>query len=231
MQGEVTTFRYAAAQYLWFWVKFDRCVVDDFERNGVTCETLDKLFREYKVSRTIPGRGRERLQPFVDMLNRQRNVPITNKNVAEVVHVASRRMVDHYRRTCLSAVSKAYWMMCRHPVAIYDSLARAGLAKDGLRAGEGDYTSYHRSWVDFFGRPETQRAVENACGWLPTSHYAQSLVDRKAATQQEINTWVRADWFHNRIVDQRLVIRGNPAGEDLVHPADEARLLGPGEQR
>lgn len=114
-------------------------------------------------------------------------------------------------------------------MVIYDSYGLKGLRRSGYRIRDGDYRTYHARWMEFFVGEEIQDQIRDACDWLPNSHYAAALIDKGVSTGPEIAAWANEEWFRNRVLDQRLVIRGNPAGEDAVHPADHARLIGPGE--
>ena len=221
-------FKYAAAYYLWFWLTVDMELVRDINEHHFTTGSLDTLFKKYRVHRTFKGSGPERLNHCAAILNEPEKKPELQDDMIMAVQSLTRRVAKIYEKNCLSAVSKALWMRWQHPVIIYDGNALRGLKLFGFRESLTDYCSYYHKWIDFFNRTTTQAEVDAACAWLPTSHYARSIIDKKGATQDQIDGWVKTDWFRNRIVDIRLWIRGTAAG-DAVSPADLARLLGPGE--
>lgn len=132
------------------------------------------------------------------MLNRYRKTKVSRKNVPIIIENELRNMRKAYGgKTFLSALTKAFWMMKRHPVVIYDSNARKGLWRYGLLPGYKDYSVYFDSWFKFFERDETRRGLDDALAWL-----AKNSV--KKISLQELNS----DWFRNRVTDMRLFYVG-----------------------
>lgn len=216
-------FRYYAAYYLWWWLKIDRAFVEDFDQHGVTPQRLHDLLKKYLAIRTVSGEGIGRLQYFANALNQQHARMNQVNDAANLVHDLFVNLTAHYHRQFLSAISKAAWMRWRHPIAIYDRRARLALRDLGFNADD-NYRTYHGAWMQFFNNDDTQNGLNDACQWLPNSHYAQSVVVRGGAAQADIDQWVNTDWFRNRIIDMRLFHH-----LDQLHPADKARFLGPGE--
>jgi hypothetical protein len=219
-----TNWQQAAALYLWIWLTIDRFVVNDFEYHGATCETLSWLFGRYGVHRTIPGTGKDRLRKFADRLNRDRNRGPEQTEFGALVSNATSFLEKSVGKRPLSAVSKAYWMMFGHPIAIYDGLTTAGLRALGYKFHLGDYGSYHEAWTRFFNSPGTQTGIDKACKWLPHSKFAREMIGRNAADLKEIDGWTKAAWFRNRVADQALWLFGMP-NTVIDIPSHEFRRL------
>lgn len=72
---------------------------------------------------------------------------MTRENVPGIVDLEIGSMREAYGgRSICSAISKALWMMKRHPVVILDSFARQGLQRLGLRPGHDTYRECFNSW-------------------------------------------------------------------------------------
>jgi phage terminase small subunit len=114
--------------------------------------------------------------------------------------------VEAYKgKTFLSALTKAFWMMKRHPVVIYDSNARRGLRRYGFPSGENNYSIYFDSWFKFFDSAETKRNLDDAVTWLAKkSPYAQDVLKRKSISLKELHELTGSDWFRNRVADMHL---------------------------
>ena len=146
-------------------------------------------------------------------------------NAANLVRDLFRKLTANYDgQQFLSAISKAAWVRWRQSIAIYDGRARLALRDLGFNAPDNDYPAYYHAWMQFFNNNDTQMGLNDACQWLPNSHYAQSVVERGGAARDDIDQWVKTDWFRNRIIDMRLFHH-----HDQLHAADKARFLGPGE--
>ena len=190
----------------------DQLLVQKFSTCEITCEMLRDLFspKQYQVARSIPGRideigPKKKYGSFANMLNSYRNTSFTNENIPEIIERECLNLQREYGgKKLLSAISKAFWMMKQHPVAIYDSKARAGLSRYGLPPGNDSYRIFFRAWADFFERPETQDGIKEAMEWLPKSSQAHDLVEKGKTTSSEIKTFSQSLWFKNRIADMRL---------------------------
>ncbi|MGH7002618.1 MAG: hypothetical protein ACREIP_01595 [Alphaproteobacteria bacterium] len=229
-------FRYCAAYYLWQWLTMDRAFVKIFQQE-VTEKALLDLLSKYEVIRTVPGKGAGRLKEFTKALNSKSAQAIQADEAANLVHDLFCCLRGRYGRQFLSAITKAAWMRWRHPIAIYDKRARRALVKqrkilmeNEFKDPENNYNAYHKLWMAFYDRCDTQNGLNDASGWLSNSHYAQSVVERGGATQEEIAQWVNEDWFRNRIIDMLLFHLGDSDGRVGLHPAEAARFLGPNEQ-
>jgi hypothetical protein len=135
------SWRWCAEDYLKeIWWPQDRQLVRQFS-GKVNCEMLHNLCVLYRVARTVPGYGIEKYHPFVEMLNRYRETVMTKKNVPEIIEQELSKMAQVYGRSFLSAITKAFWMMKQHPIAIYDSYARGGLRRRRLSSSYPSYAS------------------------------------------------------------------------------------------
>jgi hypothetical protein len=221
-QTEQREYRYAAATYLHIWLTFDRRVHDAFHATGPTEEALRTLLTRYFAMRTLRGVKEVGLAPFVAAL-RQSVAGQVNDVVALVRTVNDAISPTYKNRNCISAVSKALWMMRRHPVAIYDSLSRDGLRKFGEAFNDGDYAQFHAAWCNYFNRQHAPDHIASACDWLVHSAFATNLGIHAVATRSELEQWTREPWFRNRVCDFRLMQAGSAPG----HEADLALYLGP----
>ena len=174
--------------------------------------------------------GSERFRFFVDALIRIKS-ECARMNILDPVEIVTRvnsEIIPHYKsdkhRNFVSAASKAAWMLLRHPVAIYDSLACGALRYLKHKFEDGDYEGYYRAWAQY--RSDKDASVEAASKWVASSDYASRLAAHGAATMHDIEAWVRSDWFKNRICDQRLTWLGD---RDALPLADLAALVGPNE--
>jgi hypothetical protein len=207
------SFRSCAEHYLRQWCSYDRGFVRGFSSGPVTCELLSKMCNRYGVARTLPGEAPQKYTKFAEMLNRNRDVQLTRPNVAETIEREFRSMQEAYGKSFLSAITKAFWMMKRHPVAIYDANARRGLQKCDLPPGTNQYRVYFDSWLKFFEDSHTQRALDDALTWLPNSRSARRLLKMKSISEADIMELVASDWFRNRVVDIRLFSMGKERRE------------------
>lgn len=194
------SFRWCARHYIKQWCELDREFFLGFSR-GVTCELLRKMCLKYQVDRTVPGHGLEKYRRFAEMLNGYRNIEITSDTVPRVIEEELKNMHSAYGRPFLSAITKAFWMMKRHPIVIYDSQARRGLRYYGLPPGDGNYRVYFESWWKFFQESETQKGLDNALDWLRTS---KDVPKKYKVPSDEFDDLATSDWFRNRVVDIRL---------------------------
>ncbi len=202
------SFRSCAEHYLRQWCSYDRGFVRGFSSGPVTCELLSKMCYRYEVARTVPGHGPQKYGKFAEMLNRNRDSQMTRQNVAEIIEREFRSMQGAYGKRFLSAITKAFWMMKRHPVAIYDRNARQGLRRFGLPSGENNYLIYFDSWFKFFERPDVQRGLDDALAWLRGSPCALNLQKTQKLSSDELSKLARSEWFRNRITDMRLFSKG-----------------------
>jgi hypothetical protein len=189
----------------------DRQLVCNFSAGEVTCEMLRDLFspNRYQAARSVPGRIAElgvekKYRPFVVMLNAHRDTEMTTRNVPVVIEQALPTITRAYGTPCLSAVSKAFWMMKQHPVVIYDRKARAGLRRSGLLSGENDYGVFFRSWFEFFERRDTQAGLDEALSWLPNSQSANNFLKAKKVPAPDLTNLAVLQWFRNRVTDMKL---------------------------
>lgn len=227
-----TMFRYAAANYLRSWVVIDSVFVDKFN-TALTCDVLAALLREYKAIRNFKNHkkeGSERFQFFVDVLIgiKSEHAPMNALDPVKIVTQINSEIIPRYKsdkhRNFVSAASKTAWMLLRHPVAIYDSLACGALRSLKHKFADGDYDGYYRAWMQY--RSNMDSSIEAASKWVASSDYANRLAAHGAATMQDIEAWARSDWFKNRICDQRLTWLGDG---DALPLADLAALVGPNE--
>ena len=206
----MTSWRQAAEYYLKVWDSDDRHLLPKFSACEVTCEVLHDLCVRYSVARTIPGHVEElglegKYRPFADMLNRYRDAVMTRGNVADIIDREVENMRKPYGGTCLwSAISKAFWMMKRDPVIIYDNFAWEGLRRLGLKPGYNTYREYFNSWFRFFEQEETKAGLDHALEWLPSSPYTQRLLKAGYLDASELSSV----WFRKRVTDMWLCFHG-----------------------
>jgi len=110
------SFRSCAEHYLTQWCEQDRQFVQSFARGRVSCELLGRMCVKYEVARTVPGHGVEKYAKFAGILNSHRKTVFTRENTPEIIETARRNLERAYKANFLSAISKAFWMMKRHPV-------------------------------------------------------------------------------------------------------------------
>lgn len=200
------SFRECAAHYLDQWYRTDQRYVKDFSGGPVEVEQLSKMCRDYKVARTVPGKGDERSREFAEMLERYRNRKLTTENAPEIISKETEKMREVYGngKRFLSAITKAFWMMKGHPVAIYDSNVRRGLRMVGLDPGGGDYCVYYRSWFEYFERKDVKRDVGRALEWLQISPCPRCFMGESILSPTGLRKLVRSERFRNRVVDMHL---------------------------
>jgi hypothetical protein len=202
------SWQWCAEDYLReIWWPQDRKLVRDFS-GAVTCESLHNLCVLYRVARNIPGHGLQKYREFVDMLNGHRNDAMTTENVPNIIEQELSNMNQAYGRSFLSAITKAFWMMKQHPVAIYDSYAWEGLRRRGLAPGYYGYRAYYKAWLSFFERQDTQGGIEDALLWLPQSPFLRSLLENGALAAVEFKSLAGSMMLRNRIADRRLCYEG-----------------------
>jgi|GEM_PF-4428378 len=178
------TWRQCAGYYLKeVWCSYDRPFLPQFSACVVTCDALHDLCVRYRVARTIPGhienlRVEGKYRPFADMLNKYRNTEMTRENVPGIIDREVVNMKEQYGRYFWSAISKAFWMMKRHPVIIYDNFAWWGLQRLGLKPGNNTYREYFDSWFRFFEQNNTKDGLDDALEWLRSSPYTQGLLEK-----------------------------------------------------
>ena len=190
--------------------------------HGPTEVPLGNLLTRYYAIRTLRGVKTIGLTPIVRALKSA----IASRTIDPValVNDVNQRIYSVYAdRNCISAVSKALWMIFRHPIAIYDNRASDGLRAMGRHFKHGDYSIFYESWNNYFNQQSTKEKISLACEWLVQSSFAANLERHGVANSEEIRLWADSDWFRNRVLDFRLM----QAGTDPLHPADVALFLGP----
>lgn len=190
----------------------DKTLVEKF-KSTVTPEILYELFTKYGVIRSflrhVPCDGKERLQPFADMLNRYRNTPLTTANIPEIFEEELASLYKVYGKTLLSAITKAFrFMRPESPVAIYDANAWEGLRQRGLSPGYNGYRTYLNSWFRFFDHEDTKKGLDDALAWLPESPAAERLLNEDKSTQSEIKELASCPLIRYRSADMRLFYEG-----------------------
>lgn len=176
----------------------------------MTAEALHDLFVRYRVARTVPGHVEEigletKYRPFTDILNRYVDVTMTVDSVPGIIDREVENLRVPYSGIRLwSAVSKAFWMMKRHPVVIYDNFAWRGLQKLRLRPGERTYREYFDAWFRFFERRETQVELDSTLEWAVTQPRTRELVRMGCLSFDDVNSL----WFRNRVTDMWLALHG-----------------------
>jgi hypothetical protein len=93
-----------------------------------------------------------------------------------------------------------------------------------LRASQASYGDYYEKWIELFNRDDTQKHLQDACGWLPDSRYAGSLAKSKVLSSSDVNS----NWFKNRVFDMRLFFLGDPKQPLKVGKKELRDVLGPG---
>jgi hypothetical protein len=195
------SFRLCAEHYLKQWCDYDREFFLGFSGGFVTCGLLREMCLKYGVDRTVPGRGPEKYRQFVEMLNRYQNTEMARQDVPKIIEKELLKMREAYGSSFLSAITKAFWMMKRHPVVIYDSKARRGLRHYGLPPGDKDYRVYFDSWFSFFERDDTKHGLNDAMSWLRN---LPNLRKRRKLSKNELEEITGSEWFRNRVADMRL---------------------------
>jgi hypothetical protein len=220
-EPESLKFRFVAARYLESWVRFDRKTILGLSKR-IDPSALKDLFTEYNVRRTIRG-GAVSLDQFVRVVGA---IPNRIRTPAEAVQIVTDAALELQRynkgRGCLSAASKAIWMRSGHPVSILDRLASKGLEELGYSNSRANYKYYHEAWWRFFSKTKTSKYVADAQAWLQQSPYANRLVSCGACSKSDLEQWVLSERFANRVVDQRLVLRGRG---DKIQPYEMARYF------
>jgi hypothetical protein len=195
------SFRLCAEHYLKQWCDYDRMFFLTFSGGPVSCGLLREMCLKYGVDRTVPGLGPEKYKRFAEMLNRYQNTEMTREDVPNIIQKELLNMREAYGLSFLSAITKAFWMMKRHPVAIYDSKARRGLRHHGLPGGDNNSCVYFDSWFIFFERDDTRRGLDDAMAWL--RNLRNPPKERNLSTN-ELDEITRSEWFRNRVADMRL---------------------------
>jgi hypothetical protein len=196
--------RQSAEYYLrYVWESDDQFLLPVFSDCEVTCESLHDLCVRYRVARTVPGHidaiGVEgKYRAFADMLNKYRKTIMTSENVPHIIDLEVEALRSAYGgRGLWSAISKALWMMKKHPVVIYDSYAWKALLKLHLRPGENTYRQYFEAWFRFFERESTMEGLDDALGWLQSLPHTQELLNAGKIGCDDLDSI----WFRNRVVD------------------------------
>jgi hypothetical protein len=206
------SFRQCALHYLKQWCDYDRRFCRGFSSGLITCELLREICLQYGVDRTVPGHGPEKYKEFVEMLNCYRDIQMTRQNVPDIIEEELRNMRRAYGGSFLSAITKAFWMMKRHPVVIYDSNVRGGLQHYRLPSGQNNYRIYYDSWFHFFECDDTQRRLQDATAWIRKSRGASK---KPNISTDELNELAGSEWFRNRVTDIRLFYVGKDKAETL----------------
>jgi hypothetical protein len=212
------SWRWCAENYLHnLWWKMDRQFIQQFS-GVVTCSILDEFCREYRVARTFDGMSIRRYQAFADALNRNtgtifrrsaaaERTLLTRDDVPLIVEAELTALFRAYGQDPLSALTKGLWMMKQHPVVICDSTAKKGMKLAGLNPGYR-YQSYYDAWFEFFERPETQSALDDAVAWVPTCPSAVRLIATQKISAQSLNDFIASPAFRNRVLDRWLTFKG-----------------------
>jgi len=206
------SWRECARYYLTeLWVPVDRPCWLKFA-SEVECEVLHGLAVDYSFVRSISGHigspddkgGYRKYKPLADMLNSHRSTLITRENVAEIIDREVENMRSVYGKRLWSAISKAFWMLKRHPVAIFDGYADKGLRKLGFKPGEKTYRQYFDAWFAFFEQEETIQGLDDAIKWLAGLPETQRLLEQRKMNLSELNSL----WFRSRVADMKLCVYG-----------------------
>jgi hypothetical protein len=149
---------------------------------------------------------KEKYRRFADVLNKYRDVGVTRESVPSIIDREVANLNEQYgdKRYFCSAVFKAFWMMKKHPVVIYDNFAWKELQRLGLKPGYKTYREYFDSWFRFFEQEDTKGGLDDALDWLRSSPYAQGLLEPGDIYASDLDSV----WFRNRITDMRLCFQG-----------------------
>ncbi|MGH9804665.1 MAG: hypothetical protein ACRD4D_05795 [Candidatus Acidiferrales bacterium] len=203
--------------YIGQWFLLDKEFVERFAREGVTTESLARLFKAYGVIRNFPGNSSQRLERLVAPLNLYRGRTLDRAEAPGVVEGVVKLMRQLFRREggFTSAASKVCWMLMRHPIAIYDKRARIGLQRTGMlkRKRGNECADYFQAWQEY--SRSVSGLLSETLAWLPRVGLENGLASEFPPGVGTVSQLVGQPWFADRIVDMRLFMKGGNNGDEL----------------
>lgn len=209
LSNERLIFRSCGVYYLGQWFLLDRDFVEQFRREGVTADSLARLFKAYGVIRNFPASSPQRFEPLAKELNSYRGRILDSAQAPVVVEEVVQLMKGPAGKNCVSAASKACWMIMQHPVAIYDNRARVGLERANMIRGKSGYryADYFEAWHKY--RNNVAELLNETAEWLPIVGVEKNLESDFPPRTESIKQLANQPWFLDRIVDMRLFMEGN----------------------
>jgi len=220
----IQAFKYPSLHYLNQWLSYDskycEALSQDDKNNKLSA--LKNAASFYKVARNLPcecekNKRVARYEPILDILDsidqgQFQDNPVNEilKKILETEELISDQYYKQYnqdnhpkKKKVLSLTTKFLWLKIKQPIIIYDSRARKALETEN---GNLDtYDTYYKKWQEKFEKHQNE--IKEACSKLPALH--EYAVDQELGTEKYIKNVSSESWFHERVFDSYLWIKGN----------------------
>jgi hypothetical protein len=203
------TLHQSAVEYAGFWFKSECACAEALssDDHAVRLQALQRAAGYFRIARNMPkaydvGRGRQRLEPVLDLLDAWRLQPVSTITLPQVVRSLRQEIGAAYGgRDLLSAATKFLWLLHRDTVIIFDSQVR-----DALGSPYGDYDGFLDRWRA--GYAGLSDAIRAACTSLPATTVSRFC--GRAVSQDAVAAIATKEWFLQRVYDICLWRRGAP---------------------
>jgi hypothetical protein len=185
------------------WAKSEVRLHDALSRNEVSDADISKALHYFKVARNFHGIQRKENAGRIASLVLEQSSHLTESNAANRVTSLADAFEKHFGSRNISAASKLLWLRKRFPVVILDSQAVSGLGMSQAVA-RTDYPAYVRKWRDEF--LEVHDEIRVAASKLSGIKEFTLLWESSNA---EIKAITSTTWFHERVFDQFLWVKGS----------------------
>ena len=203
-------FRYAAFNYLYEWVCYDRHFMEvlAFTRASepeaeVACKELISVAKHYDIIRNFKvEKGTARLLPAWNALKEMAK-PVSREDAKAHVSQLVAKLKPTYGRDLWSAASKILWMRFKRPIVIFDSITWEWMCVKGECPRGGGYDSFYDAWLRKFD--ENKVEIRAVCEELKELSTATKFFGSEKPTQQEFEATVSSGWFAERVFDHALL--------------------------
>lgn len=215
-------FRTCAVHYLHQWQNLDKPYWQQFQESEIGNSALCRFLTDYQVIRNFPRRKPELRTAFARTLNQYRRGPVDDVELPEIISQETARLSSMHKGIGPSAVSKAFWIVVREPLAIYDRHARAALQIIRKRErwlsrphkSKTSYGNFSQTWNEYYRSENVQTYLSGIRDWLPRLNTRKSCPCGCLPKTAEMSRISKEPWFLGRVFDMRLFILGKSKGKN-----------------
>jgi hypothetical protein len=218
-------------QYVDDWFRWDkhmheRLNCDDQEKQLEALQTaasyygINRTLRKTTAEKTAAEAGnaeylKVRLSEALSLL-KAINPGVGAKAAIKAVDDLTDRLKRSYTQEATSAASKFLWLKFKgSSIVIYDKYAYNAIKT--IKSSSRDYKTYedyYYAWQETFQLDHHKKAIESACEAIPAAKQFTC-----AASDDELNSVIHEQWFHERVFDKYLWEAGSKSGFFGASPA------------
>jgi hypothetical protein len=195
-------FDYCSLAYTDQWLENDQRFCDTLSianknRKLERLDTLGEALTFYRVARNWPGRGIQRFQPLLKILDEiSISKPSAVTDRTKVVTKVINELVVYANSELFSLATKVLWIWFKHPFIIYDGNAARSLGFQYPLTNDRA-EDYYRKWEAAFKKAELD--IKNACCRLPQQR--SWLKHGHKITDNQLKALSGKPFFHQKVFD------------------------------